>query len=51
MGIIESFKILIKFKKKKDLYSRLKRLIHPTMMGRDFKVFLQKKKNSNFFNI
>jgi len=35
-------------KEKLDLYSRIQRLINPSMMGRSFKVIFTKNKNCNF---
>ena len=51
MGIIERANIITKnynFKKKADLFFRLKRLIHPREMGNIFKVIFFKKKNQKF---
>ena len=51
MGIIERFQILstnLKFKEKSNMYWRLKRLIHPQMMGKNFKVLFAQNKKSNF---
>ncbi len=51
MGIIERANIIskkYKFKKKLDLFYRLKRLIHPNEMGNVFKVIYIKKKGQNF---
>ncbi len=51
MGIIERVKIAsnkMDEKEKIDLYSRIQRLIHPTMMGKNFKVLFAKNKNCNF---
>ncbi len=51
MGIVERFKIVSKkmnCENKSNLYSRLKRLIDPDMMGRNFKVIFAKNKRSNF---
>ena len=48
MGIIERFKIASKtmnLNEKSDLYLRIKRLIDPEMMGKNFKVILQKMQN------
>ena len=55
-GIIERAEILakkMKFKDQSDLYLRLKRLLHPKLMGNLFKVALAykcKNKNFNGFN-
>jgi len=51
MGIIERVKIAsnkMGQKEKIDLYSRVQRLIDPTMMGKNFKVIFTKNKNCNF---
>lgn len=51
MGIIERANNLAKnynFKKKADLFYRLKRLIHPKEMGNIFKVIFLKKKDQKF---
>ena len=51
MGIIERANIIAKkynFKKKVDLFYRLKRLIQPNEMGSIFKVICLKKKGQNF---
>ena len=55
-GIIERAEILakkMKFRDQSDLYLRLKRLLHPKLMGNHFKVALAyncKNKNFNGFN-
>ena len=51
MGIVERFKIVSKkmnISDKSNLYSRLKRLIDPNMMGENFKVIFAKNKKCNF---
>ncbi len=51
MGIIERVKVAsnkMGHKEKLDLYSRIQRLIDPSMMGRNFKVIFAKNKNCNF---
>ena len=51
MGIVERFKIAsikMKPRDKSDLYLRVKRLIHPKMMGENFKVIFAKNKGVNF---
>ena len=51
MGIVQRFNIAsndMDFKDKSDLYSRVKRLIHPQMMGESFKVIFAKNKTCNF---
>ena len=51
MGIIERVKMAsskMSYKNKLNLYSRLNRLIHPQMMGKNFKVIFAKNKKSNF---
>tara|TARA_B100001029_G_scaffold38235_1_gene29402 strand:+ start:371 stop:1432 length:1062 start_codon:yes stop_codon:yes gene_type:complete len=51
MGIKERVKILsnnMNFSKKSDLNLRIKRLIHPEMMGENFKVIFTKNKKCNF---
>ena len=51
MGILERFKILsdkMNNKKKSDLYSRIQRLISPSMMGQTFKVIFTKNKKCKF---
>ena len=51
MGIIERVKIAgdkMGEKEKIDLYSRVQRLIDPSMMGNNFKVIFTKNKNCNF---
>ncbi len=51
MGIIERVEIAsnkMGHKEKLDLYSRIQRLIDPSMMGRNFKVIFTKNKNCNF---
>ncbi len=51
MGIVERVKIASKkmnCENKSNLYLRLKRLIDPDMMGRNFKVIFAKNKRSNF---
>ena len=51
IGIIERFKVLsknLKFQEKTNMYLRLKRLIHPEMMGQSFKVIFAKNKKCNF---
>ncbi len=51
MGIIERFKIAsnkMNQVEKSDLYLRIKRLIHPEMMGKIFKVIFVKNKLCNF---
>ena len=35
-------------KEKSNLYGRIKRLIHPKMMGENFKVIFAKNKKCNF---
>ena len=51
MGIVERFKIAsikMKPRDKSDLYLRVKRLLHPKMMGENFKVIFAKNKGVNF---
>tara|TARA_Y100000996_G_C22526743_1_gene644743 strand:- start:278 stop:1339 length:1062 start_codon:yes stop_codon:yes gene_type:complete len=51
MGIIERFKIASKtmnLNEKSDLYLRIKRLIDPEMMGKNFKVIFAKNAKCNF---
>ncbi len=51
MGILERANLITKnysFKKKADIYFRLKRLIHPNEMGELFKVMCFKKKGKKF---
>ena len=51
MGIMERFKILsnkLSNKEKSNLYDRLKRLVHPKMMGENFKVIFAKNKKCSF---
>ena len=51
MGIRERFKILshkLNAKEKSNLYTRVKRLLHPKMMGQKFKVIFVKNKKCNF---
>ena len=51
MGILERYKILsdkMNNKKKIDLYSRIQRLISPSMMGESFKVIFTKNKKCKF---
>ena len=51
MGIIERFKIASKrmsYEDKSNLYLRIKRLIDPEMMGKNFKVIFAKNKVCNF---
>ena len=51
MGIMERFKILsnkLSNKEKSNLYERLKRLVHPKMMGENFKVIFAKNKKCSF---
>ena len=51
LGIVERYKILsnrLDKKEKSNLYSRIKRLIHPKMMGKNFKVIFAKNKKCNF---
>ena len=51
MGIRERFKILshkLNAKEKSNLYTRVKRLLHPEMMGQKFKVIFVKNKKCNF---
>ena len=49
--IRERFKILshkLNAKEKSNLYTRVKRLLHPEMMGQKFKVIFVKNKKCNF---
>ena len=51
MGILQRYKILsdkMNNKKKLDLYSRIQRLISPSMMGESFKVIFTKNKKCKF---
>ena len=51
LGIVERYKILsnsLDNKEKSNLYERTKRLIHPKMMGENFKVIFAKSKKCNF---
>ena len=51
MGIIERAKIVSKIMNGNDmsnLYLRLKRLIHPRLMGENFKVIFAKNKSCKF---
>ena len=51
MGIMERYKILsnkLNDKEKSNLFGRIKRLIHPKMMGKNFKVIFAKNKKCNF---
>ena len=51
LGIVERYKILsnsLDNKEKSNLYKRIKRLIHPKMMGENFKVIFAKSKKCNF---
>jgi len=51
MGILERYKIVsdkLNNKKKIDLYSRIQRLISPSMMGKSFKVIFTKNKKCKF---
>ena len=51
MGIVDRFNIVSKkmnLSEKSNLYSRLKRLIDPNMMGENFKVIFAKNKKCNF---
>ena len=51
LGIMERVRILsssLNNKEKSNLYGRIKRLIHPKMMGENFKVIFAKNKKCNF---
>ena len=51
LGIIERFKILsrkLDNKEKSNLFNRIKRLIHPKMMGENFKVIFAKNRKCKF---
>ena len=51
MGIIERFKILsekMNYSEKSNLFLRVKRLIDPKFMGKNFKVIFAKNKKCNF---
>ncbi len=51
LGIVQRFKIAsnnMNDKEKSDLYSRLKRLVDPSMMGENFKVIFTKNKKCDF---
>ena len=51
MGIMERIKIASKrmsYENKSNLYLRIKRLIDPEMMGKNFKVIFAKNKVCNF---
>ena len=51
LGIMERYKILsnsLDNKEKSNLYGRIRRLIHPKMMGENFKVIFAKNKKCNF---
>ena len=51
LGIVERYKILsnsLDNKEKSNLYGRIRRLIHPKMMGENFKVIFAKNKKCNF---
>ena len=51
LGIMERYKILsnrLDDNQKSDLYTRIRRLIHPEMMGENFKVIFAKNKKCSF---
>ena len=51
MGILERARLASNYmdqREKADLYSRVQRLIHPSMMGENFKVIFTKSKKCNF---
>ena len=51
LGIMERVRILsssLNKKEKSNLYGRIRRLIHPKMMGENFKVIFAKNKKCSF---